>query len=381
MNNLTEINYIPIRKDRIKNYIYNDPLKKYIYYAKLNKKEKINPTEKIKFVLKNLKEGLREMSQKKEDLKQKENGKEVRKKFNISADYSKKFNKGNKIHSFSIPKSRDIKNKSPKKKLFINTNNNYINHSVIYRLDSYRQSTFPSNNDFKRPSYKEILPSRKSNIVNGKESNYNYIRINKKSIDNNTKEKELDTINIILKKQNKELKDNIRENRFKINDLLNNIKLIRIENQNLINDKNQLLIHISNLEKELDLNKNVHINELEIKSNQITKLKEEIMRLNYILEEKENGKTILNSNHRNAISELNNRDIEKVNKIKIISLQRIINNLKNENEILKNKNKENGKTNNSIMNEDKINQLNKESQKYKTIYSNLKNLFEKKKNI
>ena len=228
-------------------------------------------------------------------------------------------------------------------------------------------------------SYKKILSSRKSNIVNEKESNYNYIRINKKSIDNNTKEKELDTINIILKKRNKELKDNIRENRFKINNLLNNIKLIRIENQNLINDKNQLLIHISNLEKELDFNKNVHINELEIKSNQITKLKEEIMRLNYILEEKENGKTILNSNHRNAISELNNRDIQKVNKIKIISLQRIINNLKNEDELLKNKNKENGKTNNSIMNEDKINQLNKENQKYKTIYSNLKNLFENKK--
>ena len=40
--------------------------------------------------------------------------------------------------------------------------------------------------------------------------------------------------------------------RYKINELLNNIKIIRMDNQRLNNEKKKLLLRITNLEKDIE---------------------------------------------------------------------------------------------------------------------------------
>ena len=406
MNNLTEINYNPniIRIDRIKKYRYNDSNSKYRNYRNYinsDNKRKINPTEKFQLALENLKEGLREISgqyKEKEDLEEKQ--KKRNKTFSITTKFPKRSHNWNKTQSFSAPKYNDFlkRNKIQKRKIISNLNNNYLNKSkslhisflrnnnfssksAVFPIDNFTTKTISSIKDFRRPSYKGILASDKSIILN--DIDINNIRLNRMTIDNNIKTRELNNMNIILKRQNKELRIIIRENKYKINDLLNNIKFLRFENQSLNNDKKKLLMHISNLENNLDINKNLSMNELELKSNQIIKLNDEIMRLNYILEEKQNEIVILNTNNRNAFSEYNYRvPKEENNIINIQNLQKVINDLKNENDYLKNKNKENGISNSSInnINEDRINKLIKENQKYKSIYNNLKNEYDKMKN-
>ena len=115
------------------------------------------------------------------------------------------------------------------------------------------------------------------NYMNTINNDTDYIKFNTIKYDDSFKNKELNNVNIILQKQNKQLRQNTREMRYKINDLLNNIKLLRMDNQRLNNEKNQLLMAIRNLENELDINKNMSLNELEIKKNEIVELKGEII--------------------------------------------------------------------------------------------------------
>ena len=197
---------------------------------------------------------------------------------------------------------------------------------------------------FSRPNYRGLLPSNKLKIENGNGMN-NFIRLNNMNLNTDIKNKELNNLNNILERQNKELRQNTREMRYKINDLLNNIKLLRMDNQRLNSDKNKLLVQISNLENELDISKNLSMNELELKSNQIAELNEDIMRLNLILDEKENEIISLNNKNGKGINELNDIDIEDNNNINISEYINQINALKEENEFLKSRNTENGQIN------------------------------------
>ena len=286
-----------------------------------------------------------------------------------------------------------------------------------------------------RPNLRPLLAYNDFSFNPNKSSannDINNLTINNSSSFNSVKSKEIITLNNILQKQNKELRQRTREMRYKINDLLNNIKLIRLDNQRLNSEKNKLLMKITNLENELDISKNMSLNELESKSNIITQLNEEIMKLNAALDEKENeiinltnnindnnynngnninnqynnGKQIYNNNNKNIdIMELDddtinnniknddtNIDIDALRKLnnndlinQIINLKNEIKNLKYENEKneLENKNLNTNLLDNNdklFKNNERINNLIQENQKYRKLCIKFKNENEKMKN-
>jgi chromosome segregation ATPase len=244
-----------------------------------------------------------------------------------------------------------------------------------------------------RPNFSSPLAYKDFNLNLDKSSannDFDNITMNSTSF-NSAKSKEIVTLNNILQKQNKELRQRIREMRYKINDLLNKIKIIRMDNQRLNSEKNKLLMKITNLENELDINKNLSLNQLESKSNIIAQLNEEIMNLNAIIDEKENeiinlanninennydndnginneynnGKNFYDNNiGDNDIRELEddtntNIDIESLRQLntnelinQIISLNNQINKLKNEKE--RNEQENNILNNNLVDNNDKL---------------------------
>lgn len=217
-------------------------------------------------------------------------------------------------NSFSVSKKKALKSNTPnrdysliRKKLLyldsstsLNTNtnrkNDFMNRSERYNLArSYNPvSQIKSKAKNKTHLRRRFLTS--NNIRYNINNDYNYYTINNSD---NLKIGELSNLNKILNTQNRELRQTVRDMRFKINDLLNNIKLIRMDSQRLKDDKKKLLMRISNLENKLDINKNISMNELEQKSNTIMELNQEIMKLNILLEEKENEIIDLNNNRGN----------------------------------------------------------------------------------
>ena len=208
MNNLSEIKFIPnTRINSLKKSLLNDSLKKY-QSVKSNNKRKINPKEKFQIALENLKEGLREMSERygeKEYFKkrQKGNDKEIRKINNISAEHLSRLNKGNQYLSFSLPKYKDKRNKTQKGKVILNhkinnshTNNpislhrsflkgnDFSNKSARYAVDNTHLKTFSSFREANRPNYKNILAANKSNILLS-DFEFNTSTRNRMSINNN----------------------------------------------------------------------------------------------------------------------------------------------------------------------------------------------------
>ena len=121
-----------------------------------------------------------------------------------------------------------------------------------------------------------IHPYRKKPGPNGLTYNNrgfrHYYKLKSFEANNDIKNRDLNNRNFILDRQNKELRQNKREIKNKINDLLNKIKLLRMESQRLNSEKSKMLNLISNLENELDITKNLSMNELELKSNQIAEL-------------------------------------------------------------------------------------------------------------
>ncbi len=410
MNNIIRIrnNNHNIRRNPRKNFRYNDSKNKYKkIIPNLTQKQKLNPKEKFELALTNLKEGLEEITlefKEKEECKSKE--KDERKNYLLNTQPLNNYNRINKRISLSVPKyHRYIRTATPirdydliKKKLsylnssnslhnsYFKTMNNYKINDNFYRTGDINSLSHTKRRNYSRPSYRKILKTS-SNINN---LNYNttsnndmdYLKLNNIRINNDFKNKELNNINNILEKQNKELRHKTRDMRYKINDLLNNIKLLRMDNQRLNDEKNKLLIRISNLENELDINKNMSINELEKKANKISELKEEILRLNLILNEKENEIINLNNKNGNGINELNDYNDEENNNMNVELLNQI-SDLKNEIEYLRNEKLANGQFN-KMVNDNKFNQNNdiliQENRKFKKLYNNLKNEHEKMKN-
>ena len=397
MDDITKIRQMPhsLRTERKKKYRYNDSLRKYRKTHPINiTKKYVNPKEKFEIALENLKEGLAEITAEFNDKNPKNES--LKKKDMKIIKPMKRLNHQNPL-SLSMPKYHFLRTTTPKRNYpllkqkknyldssnplqqsFFTTANDKMDHSAIYKINDKMHADMTTSRGFSRPNYRGLLPSNKLKIENGNGMS-NFIRLNNMNLNTDIKNKELNNLNNILERQNKELRQNTREMRYKINDLLNNIKLLRMDNQRLNSDKNKLLVQISNLENELDISKNLSMNELELKSNQIAELNEDIMRLNLILDEKENEIISLNNKNGKGINELNDIDIEDNNNINISEYINQINALKEENEFLKSRNTENGQINNNESDEI-INKLTQENQQFKKLYNNLKNEYEKMKN-
>ena len=380
---------------------YNDSIRK--HKQNLAQKHLNSNINKVEFPIQKLNSGLT-------DISAQINKPELQINNNISI---KRYNWTNRDRiSLSAPKYHILKATTPRRdynylkiRNFKYTNTpKALNNSSYYKtaenfshLDSEENNNYisliPNRSKYnRRSSFKSIISTNdldNNNKTTGRlgiyNKGYNYTN-------STTNNKELITLNNILQKQNKELRLKIRENRYKINDLLNNIKVSRMDNQRLINEKNSLLMNIDSLEKEIELNKNMYFNELESKNNTITELNEEIIKLKTALDEKLNEIMILKNNIKNHIKNPNT-DINRDNTIN--DLLRQNNELKRENEYLK-KEKENISNKNEIMNNnllinnnnikannEKINYLikeNQENQKYKKAYPSLKKEIEKLKN-
>ena len=352
-------------KYRYKDSKYLDP------QPSLSTKKKINPKEKFELALENLIEGLSEISK---DFKERyRNNNESA--LNIMANYSKdnkknlSYSKPHYKHLNSYKKNKyDLERRNLHKPILKHNlyDNILTSNSNIVKINN-RYNTYNAGLkiNFIEPNHQRI-GSNSLNHTNSKDKVYsNFMNYN----DNEIKSRELTNMNLILKKQNKELREKSREDRYKVKDLLNNIKLLRMDNQRLKNEKNKLLIKITNLENELDISKNLSMNELELKSNQISELKEELIKLNFILEEKENEIIFLKNRNANEINNLNEfNDEEEI----------IIPDLKTDNEKSK-RNEENRKNNNEFVN-GRISNIIKENQKYVKLYNNLKIEYNKLKN-
>ena len=400
MDNIARTRITPhnSRRDIKKKYRYNDSISKYRRSHPNNNIQKltINPKKKFKLALENLKEGLAEFtSETNENRNSIAKEKEKQNNYNIESKSIKRFDSTHKRLSLSAPKYHILKSTTPKRNLpllkkrsYLDTskslhrsfftNKDYTTNSDIYRVDDILQPYETSSKDFNKPNYRRILGN---DLKYDNDSSISYYRMNSLKIENDIKNREINNMNTILQRQNKELRQKVREMRYKINDFLNNIKLMRMDNQRLNSEKNKLLIQISNLENELDTNKNLSMNELESKSNQIAELNEEVMRLNLILDEKENEIIRLN----NGINELNYTDDEENKNFNTNELIKQLNDLKNENEYLRREKEENGQIRNNLINNNNINNDNRiknliqennnlkiENEKMKNYFSNIK---------
>ena len=368
----------------------------------------------------------------------------------------------NKRVSLSAPKYHILKASTPKRNYNLRRKNLLLNTPKDINYSTYLKTT----NDFNefdegerknkvseilstsfrttlrnksRPNFRPLLAYKDFSFNPNKSSanfDFDNSTINNSTSFNSIKSKEVITLNNILQKQNKELRQKTREMRYQINDLLNNIKLIRKDNQRLNSEKNKLLMKITNLENEFDISKNMSLNELESKSNIITQLNEEIIKLNSALDEKENeiinltnninennynndnninnqyknrkqiynnnkkrdldinelDDDTINDNNTNNMNDNGNIDLDALRKLnnndlinQIINLKNEIKNLKYENEKneLENKNLNNNLLNNNdklFKNNERINNLIQENQKYRKICIKFKNENEKMKN-
>ena len=256
-------------------------------FPEISKKKIFDSSQKFKSALDNLKEGLAELS-------------------NESIPEDKPYNK-NSYKDFPLntitnttPEYNYTRAKTAKKNISLNLNT----------LNSSKKlsSSYYSSNDFYEPksqiSSLRIKPNKRisSSYFNDEISKPEYLndiismeKIYNININNYSRQKDINLINKILKVQNKKLKIKNGEMRNKINELLNNLSLVRMNYQRIYNEKKELIMRISYLENELTIKKSMNNNEIELKDDLIDKLKDEILKLKLILEQKD--KEIMNLNN------------------------------------------------------------------------------------
>ena len=231
-------------------------------------------------------------------------------------------------------------------------------YSLRKKFRNYTQNNYP-----RLHTEANINTERKNGYLM---SGSNYIR-------DNTKIKELNTLNNIYQKQNNELKLKNKEMKYQINDLLNYQKKLKLSNQNLKNQNQELLMSLANVKQELDNIHTMSFNELESKNNEINELNEEINQMRNELAEKD---SIINNFQNNQNQNYAQNDIDELNYSEkdnqINELQKQLNVLKNKyNNLFKEKQK-----NEQILKQ----QLNQENIKYQNLVNNFKKEQEKFKN-
>ena len=252
----------------------------------------LETSQKFEHALNNLREGLAELSQEQDTAN------------TFSSVPLKKL-------SYIEPKRQNLRAKTPKRNHnllkrnlnYLNTSNNQSS-SYIRTLDNFSIHSSRKLHNRLHPSISTTRKSSKTGIfndINNLEIVYNT------NINEFSKPKEIIMLNYILKKQNKEFRTKAGEMRHKINELLNNLRLSRMDNQRLNNEKKELIMKISYLENELEINKNMTSNEVELKNNAIEQLKNEIMKLNILLDQKE-AQILHLTNNINNLNNINNID-------------------------------------------------------------------------
>ena len=377
---------------------YKDSLSKYKNtIPKLIQKHNIIPTQEqseSKINLKNLREELMEDTA--------EIGKnEVPSIFSSTTSYERRTNPR---HSLSAPRYHILKATSPKRNYLRREKN--INHHTPISL--YRSCV--KNDDFngkrnRNNKISDILSSSFRTRTNSRsrgraifQNNYNEMTLNPKrssipidGINNlltksyagkSIKGLEKSTQNNILQKQNQELRQKVREMRFKINDLLNEIKSLRIDNQRAENDKQKLSIEILRLNTLLDKKENLIIR----LSNNMKNYSEEIEYDDNNINEGyyNKGKNIYNKtqkyNDGNNFGDDN--DLRRLNKDEIINeinnLREKIENLNNQKKSIERKNKM--MNINLFENNEKIAKLIKENNNFRIMNQKLENESQKMKN-
>ena len=193
-------------------------------------------------------------------------------------------------------------------------------------------------------------------------------KIKNLKFDEEIKDKDLNNTNNFLKKENMELRKEIKKKSNIINDLLEELNLLKMDEHKLSKKKTLFFSKINNAE-----------NELKIKDSLISKLNEKIIELNLKMYEKDiEIKKLANKNNS-----------EEILNTKIKQLLKQIDNLKKENLFLKNEKLMENKNNKAInlKNNSNNNALIQENRKLKKLYNYMKNenekikaSFEKQKN-
>ena len=156
--------------------------------------------------------------------------------------------------------------------------------------------------------------------------------------------KKLMNLNNDLIKKNKQLKKKEKKMNYRIKELLeeqNIIKMLKMENQESHKEKERRIIYEMQLKNDFYNYKKKSLIELERKSNIIIKLKEEIMRMKILLDEKtennkyNNGQLLMKINGLN--NQINNLKLQKKNIILEKQKNELILNQKVDNLIQKNK--------------------------------------------
>ena len=266
-----------------KKYRYNDSLRKY-------KKENPNLVKKQKILM---------THENTEDLPLKDVGKDIS---NISSQINENNNllNYNKFRrhelyqkyrnktSRSMPKYHFLKASTPrrdfnfrKKNLYLNSNN--FNKTTYYKTtddfnNAYEFETKNKISHIQRPSF--TITNRNYSNYRIPKIEYNLTMNRSNYIIDNEKYKELNNLNNILNKHNKELRQESSQMNKEINELRNINQKLYIENKNA-------LIKLEKIKKELDI-KNDALNELNIKNKKIRELSEELKKLKNFLKEKEN---------------------------------------------------------------------------------------------
>ena len=283
----------------------------------------------------------------------------------------------NKKHFFTLPNYQNLKTATPKRSNFFKRNRSFRNINDSSFFNKWK-SFYTLNTEGN--GYVSDINTRKS----FRKSNFSYYIQNK----------ELINLNNILKEQNKDLRQNARKMKLKLQELLHYQNNLKEANQELLFDKKMLLMEKEQLENELDNNRNISLNELKIKNNKIKKLNEEMAKLKNLLAIKNTKIVNLINNNKYYESILNNNnytdDYNSSGEIKELEFNEEnkyeFNN--HNNEILLKKNNELNKQINNLQLEkkniilerqkkeqlfnQKINNLIKEKNKYINIISNLK---------
>lgn len=186
------------------------------------------------------------------------------------------------IHHYTpTPSNRlNIKDDFNEKNARNNKNNDILSSSYMTSFRPESRASF-------RPNYnnKEFRYLRRSFTYI--DNDINKYKLSKNYAGENIKYRKLSTLNNILKKQNKELRQKVIEMENKINHLLNEIKKMKIENQKVESGKKKLLEKIKNLENELNFNRTMRFKELKLKANTKNISNTDILNLNNLFDKKE----------------------------------------------------------------------------------------------
>ena len=255
--------------------------------------------------------------------------------YNIKTQFNKKYLIPNKYNSYNYETN------------YINKNNRFNSYEgPIYLQNSY--TTIENNNE------------RINNVI-----------LNKSVDSIELKSKELTNLNLILDNQNKKLRKSILNMKNKIRNLSSEKEYLKINNQELISQKNDILIAMNESKNKLVETENLSNNEIYQKNIMIKTLKNEINKLKKIIEQKNteinklkeiNKINEVNKNNITDIKTLNspNNNSEK-NNLVIDNLINQITKLQNELKLAKKENEKNKKLSD-------INNTKKEITKYQMLY-------------